>query len=250
MNVAVFDTETIGLNKPFCYNVGMVIADTETGAILEQYEWIIEQIWHNLPLFETAYYANKRPIYVKRMKARKIKMMKWGQVMQKMRKIFKQFNVTAAYAYNSKFDEKVFNFNCDWFKTQNPFESLLIYDIRGYAHAKICKTEKYMNFCDMNNRLTECGNYSTTAESVFQYLSNNTSFEEEHTALADSVIEWEILKYCIAQGCKWNKHYLVYISIPNRHEKTFILTLPNGESCAYKYRSLKFRKEDKHVILK
>ena len=56
MNVAVFDTETIGLNKPFCYNVGMVIADTDNGAILKKYEWIVEQIWHNLPLFETAYY--------------------------------------------------------------------------------------------------------------------------------------------------------------------------------------------------
>ena len=54
MNVAVFDTETIGLNKPFCYNVGMVIADTNSGAILKKYEWVIEQIWHNLPLFETA----------------------------------------------------------------------------------------------------------------------------------------------------------------------------------------------------
>ena len=131
------------------------------------------------------------------MKARAIKMKKWGQITQEIRKIFKQYKVVAAYAYNSPFDEKVFNFNCNWFKTQNPFENLPIYDIRGYAHSKICTTEKYMDFCDMNNRLTESGNYSTTAESVYQYLSGNIEFEEEHTALADSVIDvetYEILK--------------------------------------------------------
>lgn len=250
MNVAVFDTETIGLNKPFCYNVGMIIADTDSGAILKKYEWIIEQIWHNLPLFETAYYADKRPIYVKRMKARKIKMKKWEQVTQEMRKIFKQYKVTAAYAYNSQFDEKVFNFNCNWFKTQNPFENLPVYDIRGYAHSKICTTEKYMDFCDMNNRLTKFGNYSTTAESVFQYLSENASFKEEHTALADSVIEWDILKHCIARGCKWNMNYETLVSIQNRHEKTFILTLPNGDNYEYKYRSLIFRKAERRLTLK
>ena len=54
MKIVVFDTETIGLNKPWAYNIGYVIYDTETGEILEEKDFVVEQIWHNEPLFETA----------------------------------------------------------------------------------------------------------------------------------------------------------------------------------------------------
>ena len=71
MNIVVFDTENIGLNKPWAYNIGYVIYDTETGEILEEKDFVVEQIWHNVPLFETAYYADKRPLYVRRMRGKK-----------------------------------------------------------------------------------------------------------------------------------------------------------------------------------
>ena len=34
MNILVFDTETIDIDHPFCYNVGYVIVNTETKARL------------------------------------------------------------------------------------------------------------------------------------------------------------------------------------------------------------------------
>ena len=71
MNIVVFDTETIGLNKPWVYNIGYVIYDTETGEILVAKDFVVEQIWHIEPLFETAYYADKRPLYVSRMRGKK-----------------------------------------------------------------------------------------------------------------------------------------------------------------------------------
>ena len=63
MNVLVFDTETISTNKPFCYNLGYMIMDFDTLDILEYEDFVIEQIYHNKPLFETAYYTQKKPIY-------------------------------------------------------------------------------------------------------------------------------------------------------------------------------------------
>ena len=69
--------KTTSLNKPFCYNIGYIIV-TETGTIALRRDYVVEQIWHNLPLFSTAYYAEKRPIYISMMKSHKTKMEKFG----------------------------------------------------------------------------------------------------------------------------------------------------------------------------
>ena len=87
----IFDTETTDLNKCFCYNIGYVIADTETQEIVTEKEYVVEQIWHNLPLFSTAYYADKREFYVKEMRAKKIKMEKFGNICQAMIRDIKKF---------------------------------------------------------------------------------------------------------------------------------------------------------------
>ena len=77
MNICVFDTETISLDKPFCYNIGYVIAD-DCGKTLLKKSYVVEQIWHNLPLFSTAYYAEKRNIYVSEMRGKKTFLEKFG----------------------------------------------------------------------------------------------------------------------------------------------------------------------------
>lgn len=219
MNIVVFDTETTDLSKCFCYNVGFVIYDTEEEKILCKREFIVEQIWHNLPLFSTAYYAEKRPIYVKRMKGRKIKLDKWGYICQTMSRLFKLYNVQYAYAYNSKFDERVFEFNCDWFKTINPFDNIPILDILTLVHKKIAFSKDFQSFCEKNKRFTDSGNYSTTAETLYQYCYDEVDFTEEHTALSDSLIELAILTKCISLGCRWGEEYKKYSSIPRKVDK-------------------------------
>lgn len=200
MNILIFDTETISVNKPFCYNVGYVIVDTETKNILLKKDFVIEQIWHNMALFSTAYYADKRPIYVSRMKAQKAKMTKFGQVMRAMRADISKFNIEFAYAYNSKFDEGVFDFNCEWFKVANPFDNVKIIDIRPIAMNTICEGADYKAYCDKLSMYTESGNYSTTAEAVYRYIAKDGEFIEEHTALSDSIIETAILLNCMEQN--------------------------------------------------
>jgi hypothetical protein len=71
MNIVVFDTETTSLEKPFCYNIGYVIADIESGNVLLKKDFVVEQVWHNPMLFTTAYYFDKREIYISRMKGKK-----------------------------------------------------------------------------------------------------------------------------------------------------------------------------------
>ena len=127
MNVIVFDTETTDVSKwKFCYNVGWIVYDPVADVRLVKRDFVVEQIWHNTELFATAYYATKRPIYIKAMRARQTIMDKWGYIMQTMMRDIKKYEVQCAYAYNSPFDDAVFTFNCDWFKTQNPFDNLPI----------------------------------------------------------------------------------------------------------------------------
>jgi hypothetical protein len=233
MNILVFDTETANLEKPFCYNLGYVIFNTDEGKVVLKRDYVIEQVWHNTMLFTTAYYANKRELYVSRMKGRTAIMDKWGYVCQRLYRDIVEFEITDGYAYNSGFDEKVFEFNCEWFKTINPLDNIKVHDIRGYVMDKIAFTERYKEFCEHHQLLTESGNYSTTAETVYRYVSGNHDFVEEHTALADSEIECYILKFCVDIGCEWNTDYKVPKIVPRNTAK--VMTIIDKDNTTYQF---------------
>lgn len=245
LNIVVFDTETTSLDKPFCYNIGYVIYDTEKAEKVVRREFVVEQIWHNLPLFQSAYYADKRQIYVERMRKRQILMDKWGYIMQTMRRDLKNFDVQHGYAQNSEFDVRVFAYNCDWFKTINPLDTIAIHDIRGHIHKAIAFTKEYQEFCENNSLFTEAGNYSTTAEAVYRYITDNAEFEEEHTALADSDIECDILWYCVQQGCEWEKNYKVYATIPRATLREYKIIDAEGGEHFFKYTAKRKLPNDK-----
>lgn len=248
MNIAIFDTETTSLDKPFCYNIGYIIA-TDKGETLLKRDYVVEQIWHNFPLFCSAYYADKRATYVSRMKARSVIMDKFGYICQQIRRDFKGYGVTEAYAYNSDFDERVFAFNTDWYKCANPFDELNIYDIRGYVHQFLINND-FIAFCEKYERFTESGNYSTTAETVYQFISDNTDFEEEHTALSDSEIEAQILFTAIANGAEYGKTYPIKRSIEREIEKELHIKTAEQTDYYFKYNKIRINKNRTEITLK
>lgn len=249
MNIMIFDTETTSLEKPFCYNIGYVIADADTFEVLVKRDFVVEQVWHNPMLFSTAYYADKRQIYVKSMRSRKTSMDKFGYICQRMIRDIANYEVTSAYAYNSKFDEKVFNFNCDWFKCNNPFDTIPIYDIRGYAHHFLCNDDFKM-WCEENTQFSDSGNYSTTAETMYRYLSLDTEFVEEHTALADSEIETEILFYALSAGAIIETDYKAKRSIERPQKKTFTVKRNKEILFEEECESIRYMKSNFTIILK
>lgn len=249
MNICIFDTETTSLDRPYCYNIGYVIANAETREILCRRSFVVEQIWHNLPLFSSAYYADKRPLYVAAMRARTTIMDKFGYICQQMIRDFRAFSVEIAYAFNSDFDEKVFNFNCDWYKCNNPFDNVPIKDIRGFVHAFLVD-DMYKAFCEKNGYFTETGNYSTTAETVYRYIFNNTDFIEAHTALNDAEIEAEILFACIANGADYAGDYPTMRSIERKVEKTLKVRHTDGMTYVFNYSKIRINKDKTEITLR
>lgn len=237
MNILVFDTETTSLEKPFCYNIGYVIYNTDTAEVLVKKDFVVEQVWHNPMLFTTAYYADKRDLYVGRMRCRSCVLDKFGYITRAMYRDIKEYEVQHAFAYNSHFDVKVFEFNCDWFKCINPLDTVQVHDIRGHVHKKIAFSTEYQTYCDKHGLYSEAGNYSTTAEAVYRYVSGNDDFIEEHTALADAVIELGILCYCVEHGCDWETDYKTYRTIPRVVLKTFEVIDAEGTSHKFPYTS-------------
>lgn len=248
MKICVFDTETTSLDNPFCYNIGYVIIDSNNWETLLRRSYVVEQVWHNLPLFQSAYYASKREIYIADMRARKTIMDKFGYICSQMRRDFKQHNVEIAFAFNSSFDEKVFNFNCDWFKCINPFEEIPVKDIRGFVH-NFLVTKNYKKFCDEYSYYTETGNYSTTAETVYRYIKYDTKFIEAHTALEDSIIEAEILHCCMYHGAKLENDYVAFRSIKRDVEKELHIRTAEQTDYYFKYSSIRINKGKTDITL-
>ena len=248
MKICVFDTETTSLDKPFCYNVGYVVIDTEDWSTLCARSYVVEQVWHNLPLFQSAYYASKRPQYVAAMRARTTIMDKFGYICRQMSKDFRNFGVEIAFAFNSSFDEKVFNFNCDWYKCNNPFDTVPIKDIRGFVHHFIVNDE-YKKYCDDNSYYTESGNYSTTAETVFRFLFND-DFVEAHTALNDAEIEAQILKQCVVYGANLKEEYKAFRSVEKEEEKTLHIKTAEQVDYYFDYRKIRINKGKTEITLR
>lgn len=231
----VLDTETTDLAKCFCYDLGYVIFDEDTGDTICEKHYVIEQVWHNLPLFESAYYKDKRVKYISLMRGHKATLTKWGYAMREMRRDMKSFNITDVYAYNSDFDDKVFAYNCDWYKVENPLDNVGIYDIWGYASQFITGNDDYKDFCEVNGFFTETGNYKGSAEVVYRFLTQDVTFEEMHMGLYDSQIEAYVLKECIKRGADYENVYKVEKVLKRPQEKHFTIKINGKKFYSGKY---------------
>jgi hypothetical protein len=65
------------------------------------------------------------------------------------------------------------------------------------AQTSLARTEDYKKYCQRNNYLTPRGRIKLTAEVIYRYITNNHAFMEEHSGLADVMIEKDITAYLL-----------------------------------------------------
>ena len=147
MKIIVFDTETVDVEHAFCYNVGYCIIDTESKEILLKRDYVVEQVWENKMLFSTSYYAEKKSLYVSALRGRRASIKHWGHIQQRMIKDIETYGVEYAYAFNSPFDVRVFDFNSEWFKSSNALDYVKTIDIRGLINQLLFKTYPKIKIC-------------------------------------------------------------------------------------------------------
>ena len=220
----------IAIAKPLVYDIGWTICD-RAGHIHETKQFLIAETFAVPSVFNTAYYAEKRPIYLDMLKYGDTTIKPWHEVMEIF--IADLGRVDAVGAFNSMFDfkkaipftELYINklYSPDYFqweerqrnsckiiadgkakKDRNPdFEedvfrfrgrAYTLFDLWGLATTHLLDNVAYKNECLQHGLFTASGTFfKSSAESTYKYLVNKYDFEESHTALDDAMIESFIL---------------------------------------------------------
>lgn len=201
--IIVLDVETtnnqIGVkgapNDGLVYDLGFTVADKQ-GNVYAKRSFAIKEIFDWKELMDTAYYKNKLPKYYEKIRKGEMKKVSIWEARKSIKSAMEYFNITEVYAFNANFDYTTLNNTvrylsgsaCRWFFKYGT----KICDIWHIA----CQTLGLQKTFQWENVRNANGNLITNAERMFAYLSQDFDFEEEHTGLADALIETQILARC------------------------------------------------------
>ena len=198
------DTETAnGLDDPMMYDIGGAIHDRK-GNVEETFSFVIYDVFcADRELFNTAYYAEKRPMYEQQIAAGNRKIVSIYTARKHIAELCKKYNVKAIIAHNARFDYKSTNGTLRYVsKSKNRYflpYGIPMWDTLKMAQDTICKQKTYQRWCAANGYLQKNGKVRATAEILYRYITGNNEFIEDHTGLEDVLIEKEIFAKCMAQ---------------------------------------------------
>lgn len=192
-------------NDGLVYDLGLTVIDKK-GHIYEKRSFAIKEIFDWKELMSTAYYKNKLPKYYKKLKDKTMQKVSIWTARRQVKELIEKYKITEVYAYNANFDYTTLNNTvrylsgsaCRWFF---PYGTKIC-DIWSIA-CQVLGTQKTFQWENVRN---DKGNLITSAERMFGYVDQNEDFEEEHTGLADALIEGEILVRCFNSHKSINKN--------------------------------------------
>lgn len=198
------DTETANsLEDPMMYDIGGAIHDRR-GNVEETFSFIIYDVFcADRELFDTAYYAEKRPMYEQQISEGSRKIVSIYTARRHIHELCKKYDVKAIIAHNARFDYKSTNGTLRYI-TKSKMRYFLPYgiplwDTLKMAQDTICKQKTYIRWCAENGYLQKNGKVRATAEILYRYITCDNDFIEDHTGLEDVLIEKEIFAKCMAQ---------------------------------------------------
>ena len=231
------ERKNIAIAKPLIYDLGWKVIDAQ-GRTYARKNYLISEIFSVPAIFDTAYYASKRCIYLEKLEKGEIILTDWKTASAEL--VEDMDACVAVGAYNSMFDyKKAIPFTDlyisklyspdfhDWLnyqnkklpwlamghKSENPngFDETIfrfrgkeypLFDLWGLSCRHILNCDEYKNMCLDNDWQTASGKYfKTSAETAFRFFSETLDFEEAHTAIDDAEIE----SILFAEICKRTK---------------------------------------------
>lgn len=265
----------IAIARPLIYDFSYVICD-RYGEIYDRKQFLIAETFSVPAIFDTAYYKNKKPIYLEMLKQGETVVRPWNEVMT----IFEDDLqlVKAVGAYNAMFDFKkaiAFTelyisklYSADFYsweklqyqlceriatqpykKTKDDFDpeffnfrgnDYLMFDIWGLACERLLNTNAYRNKCLEYGMLTNSGDYfKSSAEASYRHLCEKYDFEEAHTALNDAEIETFILAKCLRKkGMRYGIDYFPFRALG--HPTEYVESIKGKEKKA-KYANIVYQ---------
>lgn len=194
------DTETVGgASEPTgMYNLGCTIHDKDANILATCSILVME---HYDEIRNDDYAKKNFPIYEQRLLNGELTAVATeAEAISIVRNLCNFYGVKYVMAYNSGFD---------FCKTvcRDLLEDFEFIDLYLMALQTITHKKSYVDFCRKNNLRSRSGkSCATSAEAVYAYITNNPNYIEEHTALADAMIEMQIFKTCYAMHKKFTKN--------------------------------------------
>jgi len=204
------DTETAnGLDDPMMYDLGGAIHDKQ-GRVYETFSFVIYDVFcADRELFDTAYYAEKRPLYEEQIAAGLRRIVSIYTARSYVAYLCRKYGVKAIIAHNARFDYRSTNYTLRYVtKSKSRYflpHGIPMWDTLKMAQDTICKQPTYIRWCERNGYCQKNGKPRATAEILYRYISQNNEFIEDHTGLEDVLIEKEIFVRCMAQHKKMRK---------------------------------------------
>lgn len=205
------DTETANtLENPIVFDIGGAIHDKK-GEVLETFSFIIREVFYEMPhLMSECFYLSKIPYYNAQIFNGERQVVSFYHAKKHIEELCEKYNVKAIIAHNARFDYRATT-TTQRYLTASKYRYFLPYDVELWdtlkmAQDTICKQKTYIAWCAENGYLKKNGTPRATAEILYRYISNNIDFEEEHTGLADVLIEKEIFAHCMRQHKKMRKN--------------------------------------------
>lgn len=205
----VFDTETANtLDDPFMYDIGWAIVDGD-GNIYETASFVNADVFLDKEMMASAYFAEKIPTYWEEIKKGERQLTSFNRIRKELAKAVKEYEVEVACAHNARFDYRSTNAT-QRYLTSSKYRYFLPYGLELWDTLKMAREafkadEAYDTFCYENGYLTKRGCKRYTAEILYRFISGDNEFIEEHTGLADVLIEKEILVECLRRGVESGK---------------------------------------------
>ena len=217
--------QRVAIAKPLIYDFAWNIVDIH-GKVYRRRSFLITEIFSVPAIFDTAYYAWKRPLYLERLQNGETTLKSWADAVE----IFEAdaAEVEAVGAFNSMFDfKKAIPFTelyisklyspdfFQWEKFQNKiaadiasgkrrdsesrFEADIfrfrgkqykLFDLWGLSCEHLINNPEYKQTCIDKGWTTASGKYfKTSAETTFRFIMGEHDFDEAHMAIDDADIE-------------------------------------------------------------